>query len=76
MTPVRAKVVCGVRTEHPEAKLTTVRLFAVFGSAENKAFSESSPSLEMTLHIEDGKPSADVFQQGREFYLDLTPVKG
>lgn len=57
-----------------EGKATRVLLNAVYsGSEENDKFFEATPAgqIEMTIKNE---VAAQLFEQGKEYYVDFTPV--
>ena len=57
---------------------TTVGLSAVYSSdpaSENKAFTDASPSGQISISIANDKPALEAFVMGAEYYVDFTPVK-
>jgi hypothetical protein len=71
---VRAKMKCHT-IEHFEHG-SKVRLGAVFGTnGENKDFAEATPSGEVWMQISKGRPAAEMFEPGKEYYVDFTPVQ-
>lgn len=75
MPQVRAKMVC-VSTEPNINDQTTVHFQAVtFGSEENKSFSRWTPTANLNMVISNETPAAQVFKQGKEYYLDFTEVE-
>lgn len=71
---VRAKFWVSVIESVWEGKATRVNLIAVYsGSPENDKFFEATPagSIEMTIKNE---VAAQLFEQGKEYYVDFTPV--
>lgn len=72
---IRAKVRCNSKSEGGGA--THLSFGAVYSddpNSENKAFSDSTPSLSLNMAIMDGKPAAEMFEQGKEYYLDFSPA--
>ena len=75
MRQVRAKMVC-VSTEPNTNDQTTVHFQAVTsGSEENKSFSRWTPAANLNMVISNETPAAEVFKQGKEYYLDFTEVE-
>lgn len=75
MTTVRAKFVCHAITKNDDGS-TGVGMHPVHtGCEENKAFNDATPGGSLFLHIAKGKPAADLFAQGQEYYLDFTPAE-
>jgi hypothetical protein len=75
MPQVRAKMVC-VATEPNINEQTTVNFQAVTsGSEENKSFSRWTPSANIMMVISNETPAAQVFKQGKEYYVDFTEVE-
>ena len=76
---VRAKVRCNSKSPASgPGTATSLSFGAVFSddpASENKAFSDATPSLSLSMSIADGKPAADQFEQGKEYYLDFTPAE-
>jgi hypothetical protein len=75
MGNVRAKVRCNSKT--PSGGATHLSFGAVYSSepnSENKAFSDATPTLSLNMSITDGKPAADAFEEGKEYYLDFSPA--
>lgn len=74
MPKVRAKFVC-VSNEQKEGEQHQVKLNAVMqGSEENKSFSRWTPVANLEMWISDETPAAQVFEQGKEYYVDFTPA--
>lgn len=74
MQTVRAKFTCASVTHHGNDGTSVTMFPVVSGSEENKAFNDATPGGELRLHIAKGKPAADLFVQGGEYYLDITRV--
>jgi hypothetical protein len=75
---VRAKVRCSSKTKNEGFDGTAFRFDAVYSSdpsSENKSFTDATPSLSLNMTISDGKPAADQFEEGKEYYLDFTPAE-
>lgn len=54
-----------------------VKLTAVYSTDpknENRAFSDATPSANIDIQIAAGKPAADAFVVGDEYYVDFTAV--
>lgn len=76
MDKVRAKMYCGGKYDVTGG--VQIHLTAVYSNdpnSENKAFSDATPSAEMTMFIAGGKPAADLFEAGKEYYLDFTKAE-
>jgi hypothetical protein len=70
---VRAKMKCDRVTDEGWAKIA--KCSAIYGTeGENKDFADATPSGSLELTINRGRPAADVFKPGQEFYVDITPV--
>jgi hypothetical protein len=75
---VRAKVRCSSKTKNEGFDGTAFRFDAVYSSdpgSENKSFTDATPALSLNMTISDGKPAADQFEEGKEYYLDFTPAE-
>lgn len=71
---VRAKFSCNRVTEFTGG-YKSVEFNAVHSTTgENKDFAEATPSGKLELSISPGRPAADAFKPGKEYYLDITPV--
>jgi hypothetical protein len=73
-----AKVRCSSKTKNEGFDGTAFRFDAVYSSdpsSENKSFTDATPSLSLNMTISDGKPAADQFEEGKEYYLDFTPAE-
>lgn len=82
MRKCRAKVYCTHVQESPEgfdydpvAHLSAV-IYDQDGNEnqENKAFSEATPSLNLTISISKDVPASKFFKPNREYYLDFTRI--
>lgn len=70
ISKVRAKFLCDRISQFTSG--TEVQMHAVHsGSEENKAFSDFTPSGEFKMHISKGKPAAELFEVGKEYYIDI-----
>lgn len=83
MPVVRAKFRCDAKTERSYSKNADgtpiiqkdIELNPVMGgSEENKAFWKASPSGKITLGCAN-LPAADLFEIGKEYYIDFTPAE-
>jgi hypothetical protein len=76
---VRAKVRCNSKSPSSGPGTSTSLSFGgVYSSepgSENKAFSDATPSLSLSMSIDHGKPAADLFEQGKDYYLDFSPAE-
>jgi hypothetical protein len=76
---VKAKMRVTSITKTGDAKKpqVSVQLGAVYSSdpqSENRSFANATPSGSLNLCIDAGKPAADAFAQGEEWYVDLTRI--
>lgn len=75
---VRAKFTCNAKI--PSHGSTAVFFNAVYSNRdgtraeENKAFSDATPSGNISLSIADGKPALEAFEIGKSYYVDFTPA--
>lgn len=68
---VRAKFTCSSVIENGYNK--TANFYAVYDSkGENASFSKATPSGQLGLAIDKETPAADFFEQGKNYYLDIT----
>ncbi len=75
MAKVRAKFVCQCIEDKPEYQQKYVTFSVVTsGSEENKPFSKYTPSGNLTLDISYDTQASDAFNEGKEYYLDITPA--
>jgi len=73
---VRAKFTCVNIQDYPEYKNKTVTFYPVVsGSNENESFAKSTPSGNLQLCISYETPASDAFEQGKEYYLDISPAE-
>lgn len=76
---VRAKLQCSNTFVNANGD-TQIRLYAVYSNKdgtraeENKAFSDATPAAEFSMTVTKGKPAADAFVAGQDYYVDFTPV--
>lgn len=74
MSTVRAKFVCESVTNFEHSK--SVQLRAVTsGSEENKSFSKYTPIGNITIGIDNETDAADLFEPGKEYYLDFSKAE-
>lgn len=74
---VRAKVLCTDIIVAEVGGHSTLYFSAVYSGdpdSENKAFSDATPSLNVSMTIAPNKPAAQLFEKGQEYYLDFTRV--
>jgi hypothetical protein len=74
---VRAKFKCFFKgnVEPGDNAPATIKLHAVYDdSEENKEFFKYTPAGSIELHVVN-KAAADKFEQGKEYYIDFTPVE-
>ena len=76
---VRAKMKCTSITKTGDAKKpqVQVKLGAVYSNdpeSENRSFANATPSGELSVNIDAGRPAAESFELGCEYYIDITPV--
>lgn len=74
---VRAKFKCYFKgvAENAESPAAALKFHAVCdGSPENKEFFKYMPAGSIELQIVN-KTAADKFEQGKEYYIDFTPVE-
>ncbi|SRR5258706_7767624 len=76
---VRAKMKCNSITKTGDAKKpqVNVKLGAVYSNdpeSENRSFANATPSGELSLNIDAGRPAAEAFELGGEYYIDITAV--
>lgn len=75
---VRAKMRCNHVGAAPYGNQTVVMLNAVYSTdpnAENKAFTDATPSAMVQLNIDASKPAAQAFEVGKEYYVDFIPAE-
>lgn len=68
---VRAKVKCWTASPKVEGQAQIVSFGAVC-NAENKSWADATPGLSLNITIKN--PAAQVFEPGKEYYLDFTEV--
>jgi hypothetical protein len=76
---VRAKMKVMSITKSGDAKkpYVQVKLGAVYSNdpqSENRSFANATPSGELSLNIDAGRPAATAFELQGEYYVDITPV--
>jgi len=75
MSKVRAKFVCDKITDYPDQEQKNVSFYPVTtGSEENKSFAKYTPGGSANLCISYETEAANAFEEGKEYYLDFTPV--
>lgn len=75
MSKVRAKFVCTTIVDKPAYQLKVVSFSPVIlGSKENESFSKYTPSGNLSLSISYDTPASEVFEEGKKYYLDITPA--
>ncbi len=70
---VRAKMRCGAVMPQQDGGVT-VHMNAVYSTdpdSENKAFTDATPNAYLQLSIAGGKPAAQAFETGAEYYVDF-----
>jgi len=73
MEKVRAKFYCNTVTDKPELEQVFVSMGVVTnGCEENKSFFKYTPSGLMTLVIGYDTPASGFFEEGNEYYLDIS----
>lgn len=71
---VRAKVKCSVEIRG-EGPGRSYEFYAVHsGSEENKKWAKYTPGLQLKITIDN--PEAQVFEPGKEYFLDFSPAEG
>lgn len=75
---VRAKMRCNtVQTtgseRHPNRNIQLGAVFSNDPQSENKSFANATPSGSVMLNIDPGRPAADAFELGAEYYVDFIP---
>lgn len=74
---VRAKMKCNLVAPAVFGNQVCVRFNAVYSddpNHENKAFTDATPSADVSLWIGADKPAATAFEAGKDYYVDFTPV--
>ena len=74
-TQVVAKMKCNSTetSKHQYGQSMKVRLGAVYGTeGENKDFSAATPSGECWMQIDVGRPAAEFFEPGADYYVMFT----
>lgn len=62
----------------PQYPQVSVNLGAVYSNdpeSENRSFASATPSASVTLNIDAGRPAANGFELGQEFYVDFIPLE-
>ncbi len=68
---VKAKFTCNSIVDNPWGG-KTAHFNAVYGQeGENKDYADATPSGNLSLVISDGRPAAEYFQQGENYYLTI-----
>lgn len=69
---VRAKFHCASVAKLSDGG-THVQMHPVYsGCAENKAFNDATPGGDLRLHIAKDKPAAELFEAGKDYFIDIT----
>lgn len=74
---IRAKFKCETVTDTDwgTSSIREIKFHAVYSdSGENKDFSDSTPSGELTMQISKGTLAYDQFKAGKDYYLDFNEV--
>lgn len=77
-TRVVAKMKCSATetTKHQYGQTVKVRLGAIYGKeGENRDFSAATPSGECWMQIDVGRPAAEFFEPGADYYVTFTKVE-
>jgi len=80
MRKIRAKFRCDTVIPATENYDSVAYLSAVYANEdgseneENKSFSDSTPSGQITISISKDVPASKFFKSGREYYLDFTKI--
>ena len=73
MKKVRAKFICGSVIDASCGSAKVVHMNAVYSDkGENKDFTDSTPSGNLDLVINNDAPASEYFEQGKEYYIDIT----
>lgn len=75
MDAVQAKMTCNYleTTQFTHSKQHKVKLGAVFSTqGENKDFADATPTGSCEMTINDGRPAADFFKPGKNYYMTFT----
>lgn len=73
---VRAKFQCHSKMPLPSGDVV-IYMGAVYSSdpaSENKAFCDATPNGVFNMQITKGRPAADAFVQGKQYFVDFTPA--
>jgi hypothetical protein len=68
---VRAKMLC-ISITHYVANRHVSFLPVLSGSEENKSFAKATPGGKLELYIDASTSAYDVFEVGKEYYVDIT----
>lgn len=74
---VRCKMSCNFKSQSGEgdSAVSYIQLSPVYsGSEENKRFFQSTPGGALQFYTVN-KSAADQFEQGKEYYIDITPAE-
>lgn len=74
---VRAKMKCNLVAPAAFGNQVRVRFNAVYSddsNHENKAFTDATPSADVSLWINADKPAASAFEVGKDYYVHFTPA--
>jgi hypothetical protein len=75
MKSVRAKFICGSAIKNEDGGMSVSMSPVVSGSEENKSFNDHTPGGSLYLHIASEKPAQELFEAGKEYYLDITKAE-
>jgi hypothetical protein len=76
MSTVRAKFICQRLMEQENEIIQASFVALIDGNEENNSFSKYTPSGNLVLDISKGTLASNIFIEGEEYYLDITPAKG
>ena len=74
MKTVRAKFAVSYIAKQPDGSAVVNMTAVTSGCEENKSFSEYTPSGSIQMTISNGKPAQELFEPGKEYYVDFTPA--
>ncbi|MDB0600313.1 hypothetical protein PL373_13225 [Tenacibaculum maritimum] len=74
MAKVRAKFTCSYIESSDNNSCKTAHFNAVYSGEGNEDFTELTPGGNLSITISKTAKAADAFEQGKDYYLDFTPV--